>query len=57
MSVNKRVINFVVCRKCRKFAPNLEVYVHLMFTKYYSQISINKEFCYAKESIHVHRFG
>lgn len=33
MSVNKGVINFVVCRKCRKFALNFEVYVHLMFTK------------------------
>lgn len=28
MSINKGVINFAHCRKMRKFAPNLEVYVH-----------------------------
>lgn len=48
---------FVVCRKCSKFAPNLEAYVHLMFTKNYSQTSINKGFSYAKEEVYVHRIG
>ena len=48
---------FVVCRKCRKFAQNLEVYVHLMFTKMYLKSSINKWVIYAKEEIHVHRIG
>ena len=57
MSLNKLVINLAVCIKCRKFAPNLEVYVHLMFTKNYSQTSINKGFSYAKEEVHVHRIG
>ena len=40
MSINKGVINFAHCRKMRKFAPNLEVYVH----KNYSQMPINKGF-------------
>ncbi len=47
----------MVCRKCSKFAPNLEVYVHLMFTKIYFKTSINKGFSYAKEEVHVHRIG
>ena len=47
----------MVCRKMRKFALNLEVYVHLMFAKNYSQMPINKGFCYAKENLYVHQFG
>lgn len=49
--------NFSVCRKCRKFAQNLEVYVYIMFTKTYLKSSINKGFSYAKEEVHVHRIG
>lgn len=33
MPINKGFMMIVVCRKFRKFAPNLEVYVHFMFTK------------------------
>lgn len=47
----------MVCRKCCKFALNLGVYVHLMFTKIHFQTSINKGFSYAKEEVYVHRIG
>lgn len=33
MSINKGITKIIVCRKFRKFAPYLEVYVHIMFTK------------------------
>lgn len=57
MLVNKCILNIVVCRIICKFAPNFEVYVHLMFTKQQSKILIDKGICYAKEDLYVHRFG
>ncbi len=33
MPINKGVLRFALCGEFCNFAPNFEVYVHLMFTK------------------------